>query len=152
MEEKVKEVEIIEEEQAKEGDEDTTPDGYPPYPYQFNVCRSILLYPLGPTQSEWGKEPPTPEDMKEKIRELEKVSKPCVNVITDGIHSCSLMSKYLEARVDGLLHNIGLMIDNLNNNTSQLEFLTQVVDDRHVVIEEMRKHFRSIFASCQDTQ
>jgi hypothetical protein len=87
MEEKVEVVEIKEEEQAKEGDDDTIPDGYPPNPYQFNIRRSIPLFPLGPPQSEWGKEPPTPEEMKEKIRELEKVSKACVNVIGDGIDS-----------------------------------------------------------------
>ena len=84
MEEKVEVVEI-EGEQAKEGDDDTIPDGYPPNPSQFNIHRSIPLFPLGPPQSEWGKEPPTPEEMKEKIREL--VSKACVNVIEDGIDS-----------------------------------------------------------------
>jgi hypothetical protein len=67
--------------------------------------------------------------MKENIRELEKVSKACVSVIGDGIDSYWLMIKDLEARVDGLLHNVGLMIEALNNNTTQLEFLTQVVDD-----------------------
>ena len=54
------------------------------------------------------------------------------------------MSKDLEARVDGLLHKIGLMIDTLNNNTAQLEFLTQVVDDQQGVIEGMKKKLKSM--------
>jgi hypothetical protein len=62
------------------------------------------------------------------------------------------MSKDLEARVDGLFHKIGLMIDTLNQNTAQLEFLTQVVDDQQVVIEEMKGRFRNIFTACKDTQ
>ena len=73
-------------------------------------------------------------------------------MIADGIDSSWLMSKDLEARVDGLLHKIGLMIDALNQKTAQLEFLAQVVADQQAVIEEMRKHFRSIFVAYQDTQ
>jgi hypothetical protein len=87
MEEKIEVVEIKEEEQAKEGDDETTPDEYPPNPYQLNIRGSISLFPMGPPQAEWGKEPPTPEEMKEKIKELEKVSKACVSVIVDGIDS-----------------------------------------------------------------
>jgi len=90
--------------------------------------------------------------MKEKIRELEKVSKACVNVIGDGIDYYWLMSKDLEARVDGLFHKIGLMIDTLNNNTAQLEFLTQVVDDQQAVIEELKNKLKSICAAFQGFQ
>ena len=142
-------VEIKEEEQAKEGDDDTTPDEYPPNPYQFNIHGSIPLFPLGPPQAEWVKEPLTPEEMKEKIRELEKVSKACVIVIGDGIDSYCLTSKDLEARVDGLIHRIGLMADAINNNAAQLEFLTQVVDYQQAMIEELKKKLRSICAAFQ---
>ena len=86
LDEKVEVVEI-KEELANEGDDDTTPDEYPPNPYQFNICGSIPLFSLGAPQAEWGKEPPTQEEMKEKIRELEKGSKACVMVIEDGIDS-----------------------------------------------------------------
>ena len=79
LEERVEVVEIKEEEQVTEGDDDTTSDEYPPNPYQLNIHGSIPLFPLGPPQAKCGKEPPPPEEMKEKIRELEKVSKACVN-------------------------------------------------------------------------
>jgi hypothetical protein len=41
------------------------------------------------------------------------------------------------------------MIDALNNNTAQLEFLTQVVDDQQVVIEELKNKLKSICAAFQ---
>ena len=115
---KVKVEEIKEEEPEQEGDDESTPDEYPPNPYQFNIRGSILLFPLGPPQKEWGKEPPTPEEIKEKIKNLEQVSKACVNTIGEGIDSYWLMSKDLEAQVDGLFHKIGLMVDTINPNTA----------------------------------
>ena len=137
-------VEIKQEEQAKEGDDDTTPNEYPPNPYEFNIHGYIPLFPLGPPQVEWGKEPRTPEEMKEKIRELERVSKACVNVIEGGIDSYQSMCKDQESRVDGHLHKVRLMIDALTNNTTQLEFLTQVVDGQQIVTEGMKKKLKSI--------
>jgi hypothetical protein len=62
------------------------------------------------------------------------------------------MSKDLEARGDGLLHKVRLMIDTLNNNTAQLEFLTQVVDDQQAVIEELKNKLKSICAAFQGFQ
>ena len=44
------------------------------------------------------KDEPRPEEIKEKIKDLEKVSKACVNTIGEGIDAYWLMSKYLEAR------------------------------------------------------
>jgi hypothetical protein len=55
LNDKVEVVEIKDEELEKEGNGDTTPDEYPPNPYQFNIRESILLFPLGPPQNEWGK-------------------------------------------------------------------------------------------------
>ena len=130
-------MEIGEEEQAKEGDDDTTPNEYPPNPYEFNIHGYIPLFPLGPPQAEWGIQAPTPQEMNEKIRELEKVSKAFINMIGDGIDSYWLMSKDLEAWVDDLLHKVGLMIEALNNNTAQLDFFTHVVDDQQGVIAGM---------------
>ena len=89
--------------------------------------------------------------MKEKIRELEKVSKVRVSMIRDGIDSHWMMSKDLEAWVDDLLHKVGLMIEALNNNTAQLEFFTQVVDDQQGVIGGMKKKLKSICAAFQDS-
>ena len=70
-------------------------------------------------------------------------------MIGDGIDSYCLTSKDLEARVDGLIHRIGLMADAINNNAAQLEFLTQVVDYQQAMIEELKKKLRSICAAFQ---
>ena len=47
----------------------------------------------------------------------------------EGIDAYWMMSKDLEARVNGLFHKIDLMIDTLNQNTVELEFLSRVVDE-----------------------
>ena len=119
-----------EEKPGEEGGDESTPDEYPPNPYQFNIHGSIPLFPLRPPQNEWGKEPPSPEEIKEKIKDLEQVSKACVNTIGEGIDAYWMISKDQEARVDGLFHKIDLMIDTLNQNTAQLEFLSRVVDEQ----------------------
>ena len=69
LDEKVEVVEI-KEELANEGDDDTTPDEYPPNPYQFNICGSIPIFPLGPPNNEWVKEPSSQEEIKENIKDL----------------------------------------------------------------------------------
>ena len=73
-------------------------------------------------------------------------------MIGDGIDSYWLLSKDLEARVDGLFHKIGLMINTLNNNIAQLEFLTQVVDDQQAVIKELKNKLKGICADFQEFQ
>ena len=75
-----------------------------------------------------------------------------MNTIGEGIDAYWLMSKDLEARVDGLFHKIGLMVDTLNQNTAQLEFLTRVSDEQQTVIEEIMARFKNISTACKDTQ
>jgi hypothetical protein len=75
-----------------------------------------------------------------------------VNTIEEGIDSYWLMSKDLEARIDGLFHKIGLIVKILNQNTTQLEFFTRIVDEQQTVIEEIKGRFKNISAACMDTQ
>lgn len=75
-----------------------------------------------------------------------------MNTIGEGIDSYWLMSKDLEARVDGIFHKIGLMVDTLNQNTAQLEFLTRVLDEQQTMIKEIKGRFKNISIACKDTQ
>jgi hypothetical protein len=65
-----------------------------------------------------GKRTANPRGDKGKFKDLQKVSKACVDTIGEGIDAYRMMSTDLEARVNGLFHKIDLMIDTLNQNTT----------------------------------
>ena len=45
-----------------------------------------------------------------------------------------------------------VMIETLNQNTTQLEFLSRVVDEQPRVVEENRACFKNISTACKDTK
>ena len=66
-------------------------DEYPPNPYRYNIRGSSLRPPLGPSPLKPKKV--QPDEIKEKINQLEKVLKACVETIGEGIDSYWMMNK-----------------------------------------------------------
>lgn len=132
------------EEETEEGEEVVMSYDYPPNPNQFNIKGSIPLFPQGSEPREWEKQPPTPEEIKEKIKELEKVSKSCVSTIGEGNDCYWVMSKDLETQVDGLFHKIALMLESISEHSAQIEFLTMVVNEQHKMLVGIGARFMCI--------
>ena len=80
-----------EEKEKKEG-------GYPPNPYLYNLQGSLPKSPLRPLPLKCENKTPTPDKIKDKIDELEAISKAYVRTIGDGIDAYWMMTKDLEKR------------------------------------------------------
>jgi hypothetical protein len=63
--------------------------GYLPNPYRYNLRGSSLKPPLGLSPL---KKMGQPDEIKEKISNLEKISKACVETIGEGFNAYWMMS------------------------------------------------------------
>lgn len=131
-------VEIIEEKK----------DEYPMNPYRYNIQGSLPKSSLELAPCEREKEAPTLDEIKEKIAELEKVSKVCVSTTGQGINAYWMMNKELENKVDCLYNRINAHVDVTIKLSAETDFLLKVVSEQQKRILGMTSHFQSIALAC----
>ena len=95
-------------------------DEYIPNPYRYNIG-SYYKPPLGPSplkpKKVWK------DEIHDKICELEKDSKACVETFGEGIDSYWMMSKDLEKKVDDIDGRVGFFIKTVFELTDENKFL-----------------------------
>ena len=83
---------------------------------------------MGPRDPET--EVTTPDEIKEKINELEKVSKPCANTIDPEIDFYWMMSKDLEAKVNSLYSKMDTLFDFTTKLFAETNLLTKLATEQ----------------------
>lgn len=92
-------------------------------------------------------EVPTPDEIKEKINELEKVSKPCANTIGQRIDSYWMMNKDLESKVNSLYSKMDTLFDFTSKLFAETSLLTKLATEQQREIS-MMCHFKCIGFAC----
>ena len=103
--------------QAQQG---SNKDEYVPNPQRYNIG-SYYKPPLGPSPLKPKKV--RQDEIHDKIYELEKASKACVETIGEGIDSYWMMSKDLEKKVDDIDGRVGFLIKTVFELTDEKKFL-----------------------------
>ena len=121
-------------------------DEYPPNPYRYNIRGSSLRPPLGPSPLKPKKV--QPNEIKEKINQLEKVSKACVETIGEGIDSYWMMNKDLEKNVNEIARRVGFFIKTIFELTDEKKLLQKKVLKLQFDVADLTSHFASIAQAC----
>lgn len=118
----------------EEEDESKKKDDFPPNPYRYAIQESLPIslprFPLGMALRELKREVPTPDEIKENINELKKVSKACVDTIGQGVDAYWMMSNDLEAKVDGLYNKIDTLFDFTTKLFARTSLLTKLATEQ----------------------
>ena len=116
-------------------------DEYLPNPYRHNIG-SYYKPPLGPSPLKPKKV--RQDEIHDKIYELEKASKACVETIGEGIDSYWMMRKDLEKKVDDIDGRVGLLIKIGFELTDEKKFLKNKMLKLQYDMAELNICFASI--------
>jgi hypothetical protein len=88
------------------------------------------------------------EGIEEKITSLEKVSKACVETVSEGVDSYWLMSKDLEKKVDDVNNRVETQAKVVLEMADDRKLLVKIIKDQHDDITELTTCFACIAHSC----
>ena len=126
----------------RQADQRKNKDEYPPNPYKYNIRGSSLRPPLGPSPLKPKKV--QPDEIKEKINQLEKVSKACVETIGEGIDSYWMMNKDLEKKVNDIDGRVGFLIKTVFELSDEKKLLQKKFLKLQFDMAELSNRFASI--------
>ena len=120
-------------------------EDYPPNPYRYNLQKSAPKPPLGPSPL---KPKRIPDEIKEKIHELEQVSKECVSTVGKGIDAYWMMSKDLENKVDDVESRVELLVKLVVEMADEKNKLLIKVEGLQNDVDELTAHFANLSYAC----
>lgn len=132
-------------EMMRQAEQRKNKDEYPPNPYRHNI-RSYQKPPLGPSPLKPRKV--RPDEIKDKINQLEKVSKACVDTIGEGIDSYWMMNKDLENKVNDIDGRVGFLIKTVFELSDEKKLLQKKFLKLQFDMAELSNRFASIAKAC----
>ena len=120
-------------------------ENYPPYPYRYNIERPAPKPPLAPSPLKPKK---VPDEIKEKINELEQVSKEGVSTIGEGVDAYWMMSKDLEKKVDDVDDRVEILIKLVLEMADEKKKLLNIVEGLQNDVIDLTIHFGNIAYAC----
>jgi hypothetical protein len=120
-------------------------ENYPPNPYRYNLQRSA---PKPPLASSPLKPKKVPDEIKEKINELEQTSKACVNTVGEGIDAYWMMSKDLEKKVDDIDGRVEILVKVVLEMADEKKKLLNKVEGLPNDVIDLATRFANIAYAC----
>jgi predicted transcriptional regulator len=114
-------------------------------PYRYNLHRSSLQFSSKQTPI---KEREQHEEIEERIISLEKVSKVCVETMSEGVDSYWLMSKDLEKRVEDINQRVETLTKVVLEMADDRKLLVKVIKNQHDDITKLATRFACIAQAC----
>jgi hypothetical protein len=118
---------------------------FPPNPYRYNLCGSSLQFPYSLPPID---ERVQHEEIEERIASLEKVSKACVETMSEGVDSYWLMSKDLEKRVEDIDQRVETLTKVFLEMVDDRKLVVKVIKNQHDDITELGTRFACIAHAC----
>ena len=119
---------------------------YPSNPYRYNLQISVPITSLGPSPLKPKKE--VPDEIKEKINELEQVSKACVSTVGEGIDAYWMMSKDLEKKVDDIDGRVKILVKLVLEMADDKKKLLNIVEGLQNDMIDLTTRFANIVYAC----
>ena len=115
-----------------------------PNPYRYNISGSSQKPPLGPSPLSNG----SSDEVKEKINELEKISKAYVETMGEGVDAYWLMSKDLDHKVNGIDSRMTALTNIVIEMAEEKKDILNIVQQQQATIIELSARFACIAHAC----
>lgn len=115
-----------------------------PNPYRYNISRSSPKPPLGPSPLRNG----STDEVKEKITELEKISKACVETVGEGVDAYWLMSKDLDHKVNDIDSRMTTLTNIVIEMAAEKKEILNIVQQQQATIIELSARFACVAHAC----